>query len=173
MGAVLVMASTLGALLFLQLHKFASVVVYIVTIALAVHTLQSSYRKFPEASPTQQIREYVSGAALAWYRLQYQEGMKAAMLLDTRIYYGASYNVIRIWDYPALDRAITQVYTADDAIKVLQQFGFTHLIASREQIDLFFNPRILALVLAWINKHPERVLFSTPHSWVIDLQSKG
>lgn len=124
---------------------------------------------FAQARPAEEIRRHFGGTALAWIRLNIQPGKIVASANDHRLYYLADFHAFRIWDRPALDRALYEAKSIREVVAALRRERIDYLIFTRMDWDSLHRREVLdSLEAAWYS-HPGAVVFGNEHSKVIDL----
>lgn len=119
--------------------------------------------------PALRIREWGSGAAMAWARMHARAEEGVATLNEQRIYYLLPHRPIRAFDWPALDRALSETYAPEDAVRTMRKFGIRYVVLSAEFLDLYYDRRVCDLFYRISEDYPRAVSFRSEHSRVLDL----
>jgi hypothetical protein len=121
-------------------------------------------------NPVLQIRSWVSGSATAWIRLHADPQATAATLNEQRIYYLFPHPPRRVFDDPALDRALARTHNASEAVQAVRKAGIRYLILSAEFLDHYYDRKICDEIYALSEQNPKAVVFRSNFSRVLDLE---
>jgi hypothetical protein len=149
--------------------KFAPWAIFILCIALAPLDWMAPLKLAHAPDPSIKIRESVAGAAIAWVRMNAAEDDLAATLNEQRIYYFLPLPPIRAFDWPDLDKELSQASSPQDMVKIFQQKKIRYLILSGEFLDRFYDRKICDWMFALSETYPRAVVFRAPLSRVLDL----
>jgi hypothetical protein len=122
-----------------------------------------------QASPPEEIRTHFGGNVLAWVRLNLPEGKTVASANENRLYYLSTRRPFRIWDSPALDRALYEAKTLLEAVSAIRNAGVDYLIFTRMDWDVSFRRAVHDFLDRALARHPEVVTYGTRNSVLIDL----
>jgi hypothetical protein len=119
--------------------------------------------------PAELIRQWPSGAAMAWVRMNAKPEDQVATLQETRIYYLFPKFPLRVFDQPSLDTALTGAENPTEMAGTLKRAGIRYLILSAEFLDRYYNRRVCDAFYQLSESHPRMVVFRTEFSRVLDL----
>jgi hypothetical protein len=114
-------------------------------------------------------RAYVSGEAQGWFRDHYKLGMRAGLLVETRVYHSLPFPIVRFWDAPRIDARLRATTSGPEFVRVLHELGFTHLILSQEKLDLFYPKELVGRIEGYVLPLTDTHVFTSEHSIVADV----
>jgi hypothetical protein len=174
-GAALVCLSAFGftaietTLRKFPLHRLTVPACALGALALSPVEWRAPIHLLNAPDPSLQIREYVSGAALAWIRLNAPTTSLAATLNEQRIYYFSPFPPLRAFDWPELDSRLEAARSPEEAVDAFREKKIRYLVLSAEFLDRYFNRKVCDWIYALSEKHPNAVVFRAPLSRVLDL----
>ena len=118
--------------------------------------------------PAERIRRHVSGAAMAWVRMN-TSGASAATLQEQRIYYLFPNVPRRVFDEPQLDRELVKAQRVEEAAAILRLAGIRYLVLSAEFLDKYYDKKICTWFYELSERNPKAVVFRSNLSRVLDL----
>ncbi len=117
------------------------------------------------------VQAHPGGPAFHWLRQNTRRDELVVTLLETRLYYMSDRNMVRLWDNLEMDRAVTGLTTALEAVVALRKFKVRYLFATIEELDKHFDKNVSDLVIAAILAHQSRVVaFAEGAVKIVDLQ---
>lgn len=177
LGAILPLAALLVAVLVQRLSRLLFFLrgPWLPWALLAALALALPYRKDAiyriRAIPYADLltRNYASGEAQGWFRDNHKPEMRAAVLVETRLYHSLPFPMVRIWDAPLLDAKLRHAQSGAEFVKILKEEHFTHLILSKEKLDLFYPKDTVGMVEAYVLPQEQAIVFRTPMSVVAEI----
>lgn len=115
-------------------------------------SLSERISNYPFADSTNLIRKQKLSGEI--------ENGKILLVDGTELYPFMGLNIVRAWDDPELDLALTNSTSDENVLEVIEQRGFTHLLFSGRVIDAFYNRKIVIQLRKLVERFPESIIVS-------------
>jgi hypothetical protein len=119
--------------------------------------------------PALLVREWISGSAASWIRMNVPSSEGVATLQEQRIYYLLPHAPVRAFDDPVLDQNLHAARDVREAAQVFRKKDIRFLLLSAEFLDLYYDRKICDWFVALAARNPGAVVFRADQSMVLDL----
>lgn len=102
-------------------------------------------------------------------KLKNVEG-RVATIGDLTPYYLQNKKLIKIWDYPELDRKLYQTKSIEEVVGLIKSYGIRYLILESFHFDPYYNPKIIRELKNYLIKCENCSFYRDDQFVVIDLE---
>lgn len=168
-GLLLVTLISLSSVLNKVKSTWSAIALFLVIVLTCNFPWKSFELYYGMESYAHAIRNFNSGNALAWLRLNVVPEDKILSVSESRLYYQIPSKIRRLWDDKDLDLALNQIDDPVRTITLISSFDYKYVLITNALFDSYNSPKVWELINQLSKQYPESLVFSSDTARILSV----